>query len=152
MLTKKQNGLLLFIKDYIERHGFGPTYAEMSDAIGMRSIGPSQYIFNQLAELGYVIRLHGKARAVRVLRMPGDLVENKDYAARVGATKKDVQAAIDKWYPHALATFGKADSKFSELAVAFGIRRWGNEELRQMYIADIDPQIEALGLTVPTPS
>ena len=51
--------------------------------------------------------------------------------------------------PHSLDTFGGAKSRFSELAVSLGIRRWGNEELRQMWRKDIDPQIEKLGLKVP---
>ena len=78
-----------------------------------------------------------------------DLVTDPEYARLCGATAADVQRAIDKWYPRALDTFGRAKSRFSDLAVGYGIRRWGNEELRQMYRADIDEQIRALGLAVP---
>jgi 1,2-phenylacetyl-CoA epoxidase catalytic subunit len=78
-----------------------------------------------------------------------DLVADPEYRRLCGATAADVQAAIDKWYPKALDTFGKAQSRFSELAVAYGIRRWGNEELRQMYKQDVDNQIRQLGLAVP---
>lgn len=56
---------------------------------------------------------------------------------------------MDKWYPHALDTFGKSESKFSDLAVAYGIRRWGNDELRQMYKKDIDAKIAEIGIEVP---
>jgi len=80
-----------------------------------------------------------------------DLVRNPEYARLCGATEGDVQRTVDKWYPHALDTFGASKSKFSELAVAYGIRRWGNEELRQMYKQDIDAQIAAIGLKVPDP-
>ena len=78
-----------------------------------------------------------------------DLVRDPDYAALCGATAADVQRTIDKWYPKALDTFGKSVSKFSDLAVAYGIRRWGNEELRQKWKADLDKQIVAAGLKVP---
>jgi ring-1,2-phenylacetyl-CoA epoxidase subunit PaaA len=78
-----------------------------------------------------------------------DLVQDPDYGALCNAGKAEAQAAVDKWYPHALDTFGKAQSKFSDLAVGYGIRRWGNEELRQMYKKDIDAQIAAVGLAVP---
>jgi 1,2-phenylacetyl-CoA epoxidase catalytic subunit len=37
------------------------------------------------------------------------------------------------------------------MAVAYGIRRWGNEELREMFRKDIDAQIAAIGLKVPDP-
>lgn len=33
--------------------------------------------------------------------------------------------------------------------IEYGIRRWGNADLRRMYREDIDPQIAALGLQVP---
>ena len=78
-----------------------------------------------------------------------DLVRDARYQGLCGAGAAEAQQAIDKWYPHALDTFGSATSKFSDLAIALGIRRWGNEELRQMWRKDIDPQIEKLGLKVP---
>jgi ring-1,2-phenylacetyl-CoA epoxidase subunit PaaA len=78
-----------------------------------------------------------------------DLVNDARYQDLAGAGAVDAQRTIDKWYPHALDTFGSATSKFSELAIAHGIRRWGNEELRQMWRKDLDPQIEKLGLKVP---
>src|SRR3989304_1066035 len=80
-----------------------------------------------------------------------DIVRHPAYAQRSGATKADAQRTVDKWYPQALDTFGASESKFSELAVAYGIRRWGNEALRQMFRQDIDAQIEATGLKVPDP-
>jgi ring-1,2-phenylacetyl-CoA epoxidase subunit PaaA len=82
-------------------------------------------------------------------RRVADVVRNPEYARLCGAGRADVQRAIDKWYPRALDTFGKSDSRGSELAVAYGIRRWGNAELRRMYKEDIDAQIRALGLEVP---
>ena len=78
-----------------------------------------------------------------------DLVQDPHYVRLVGSGRDEVQAAINKWYPKALDTFGRSQSRFSDLAVGYGIRRWGNAELRQMYKRDIDPQILALGLEVP---
>ena len=78
-----------------------------------------------------------------------DILQNPDYARLCGASRDDVQAAVRKWYPRALDTFGKSDSRFSDLAVQYGIRRWGNAELRRMYKEDIDQQLRALGLEVP---
>jgi 1,2-phenylacetyl-CoA epoxidase catalytic subunit len=78
-----------------------------------------------------------------------DLVSDAGYQRLCHAGRDEVQAAIDKWYPKALDTFGKSQSRFSDLAVAYGVRRWGNGELRGMYKKDIDAQIEALGLVVP---
>jgi ring-1,2-phenylacetyl-CoA epoxidase subunit PaaA len=90
-------------------------------------------------------RFHASFGARRIK----DLVHDAEYQALCQAGKEEAQATVDKWYPNALDTFGKAQSKFSDLAVGYGIRRWGNEELRQMYKKDIDAQIAAIGLTVP---
>lgn len=92
-------------------------------------------------------RFHASFGARRIR----DLVNDPHYAGLCRATPADAQQTVDKWYPHALDTFGKKDSRFSDLAVAYGIRKWGNEELRQMWKADLDAQIEAAGLTVPDP-
>jgi len=92
-------------------------------------------------------RFHASFGARRIK----DLVRDPRYQDLARAGPADAQRTIDKWYPHALDTFGSATSRFSELAVAHGIRRWGNEELRQMWRKDIDPQIEKLGLRVPDP-
>lgn len=78
-----------------------------------------------------------------------DLVSDAGYQRLSNAGRDEVQAAVDKWYPKALDTFGKSQSRFSDLAVAYGVRRWGNAELRDMYKKDIDVQIGALGLVVP---
>jgi len=90
-------------------------------------------------------RFHASFGARRVR----DIVKDPGYAEKAGHDKADIQACLDKWYPRALDTFGKAESRFSDKAKAFGIRRWGNQELRQMWKADIDAQIADIGLTVP---
>ena len=92
-------------------------------------------------------RFHASFGARRIR----DIVRNPEYAGLCGATKADAQRTVDKWYPHALDTFGASQSKFSALAVAYGIRRWDNEELRQMFRQDVDAQIKATGLKVPDP-
>ena len=90
-------------------------------------------------------RFHASFGARRIK----DLMRDRRYQDLCKAGPAEAQKAVDKWYPHALDTFGSATSKFSELAVGYGIRKWGNEELRQMWRKDIDPQIETIGLVVP---
>ena len=90
-------------------------------------------------------RFHASFGARRIR----DLVQDARYQQLAGAGRTEAQKTVDKWYPHALDTFGSGTSKFSDLAVGYGIRRWGNEELRQMWKADLDAQIAAIGLKVP---
>jgi 1,2-phenylacetyl-CoA epoxidase catalytic subunit len=90
-------------------------------------------------------RFHASFGARRIR----DLVKDARYQDLAKAGFADAQKTVNKWYPHALDTFGAAQSKFSDLAVRYGIRRWGNEELRQMWKEDLDKQIAAIGLAVP---
>jgi len=90
-------------------------------------------------------RFHASFGARRIR----DLVQNPRYQALANAGPAEAQKTVDKWYPHSLDTFGAAQSKFSDLAVGYGIRRWGNEELRRMWKTDLDAQIVAAGLAVP---
>lgn len=79
------------------------------------------------------------------------LMTDADYRAACKTTRDDVQAAILKWYPRSLDTFGKKESRFATQAVSYGIRRYDNEELRQMWMADINPFLTGLGMEVPSP-
>ena len=90
-------------------------------------------------------RFHASFGARRIR----DLVQDARYQEVAGAGRAEAQQTVDKWYPHALDTFGAANSRFSDLAVRYGIRRWGNEELRNMWKEDLDKQIATIGLTVP---
>ena len=90
-------------------------------------------------------RFHASFGARRIR----DLVKEPRYQDLCGAGPAEAQRTVDKWYPHSLDTFGAAESKISARAVALGIRRWGNEDLRRMWKADLDRQIAAAGLRVP---
>jgi 1,2-phenylacetyl-CoA epoxidase catalytic subunit len=59
------------------------------------------------------------------------------------------QAAVNKWYPRALDMFGHTGSPGSELAVRLGVKRWRNEEARSMYVEEVRPIVEKMGLTLP---
>ncbi len=78
------------------------------------------------------------------------MLTNPDYLDLCRGTRDEVQQALFKWYPRSLDTFGRKDSKFAAQAVAFGIRRYDNEQLRQRWIADINPFLESVGLEVPS--
>ena len=61
------------------------------------------------------------------------------------------QEAVNKWYPRALDMFGHSRSTGSEMAVRLGIKRWENEEARQMYLQETIPLLERIGLQAPDP-
>ncbi|RNL81597.1 1,2-phenylacetyl-CoA epoxidase subunit PaaA [Halostreptopolyspora alba] len=63
------------------------------------------------------------------------------------------QDATDRWYWPSLMMFGPpdAESAHSARSMAYGIKRFSNDELRQRFVDMIVPQADALGLTLPDP-
>ena len=63
------------------------------------------------------------------------------------------QDALDRWWWPALMMFGPpdADSVHGGRSMRWGIKRFGNDELRQRFVDATVPQAELLGLTVPDP-
>ena len=63
------------------------------------------------------------------------------------------QDAVDRWWWPSLMMFGPPDdqSPNSAQSMAWGIKRFSNDELRQRFVDMIVPQAEVLGLTLPDP-
>jgi ring-1,2-phenylacetyl-CoA epoxidase subunit PaaA len=63
------------------------------------------------------------------------------------------QDAVDRWWWPSLMMFGPPDdqSPNSEQSMAWGIKRFSNDELRQRFVDMTVPQAEILGLTLPDP-
>jgi ring-1,2-phenylacetyl-CoA epoxidase subunit PaaA len=67
--------------------------------------------------------------------------------------RKMAQDAVDRWWWPSLMMFGPSDtdSHNSAQSMAWGIKRFSNDELRQRCVDAAVPQVEHLGLTVPDP-
>jgi len=65
--------------------------------------------------------------------------------------KQMAQDAVDRWYWPALMMFGPSDdaSPNSARSMAWKIKRFSNDELRQRFVGMCVPQFEALGLECP---
>lgn len=69
------------------------------------------------------------------------------------ATRDEIQAALDRWFPRTLAIFGRPNTSRNKLYRALGLKRRDNDEVRRTFIAELVPLIEAAGLkTPPIPS
>jgi len=68
-----------------------------------------------------------------------------------GAQKAMAQDALDRWWWPSLMMFGPndADSKHSAQSMAWKIKRFSNDELRQKFVDVTAPQAEFLGLRIP---
>lgn len=64
------------------------------------------------------------------------------------------QDAVNRWFAPALMMFGPpdAESAHSQQSMAWKIKRFSNDELRQRFADMLVPQAEALGLTLPDPA
>jgi ring-1,2-phenylacetyl-CoA epoxidase subunit PaaA len=69
------------------------------------------------------------------------------------AQRQMAQEAVDRWWYPALAMFGPPHhaSVHSEQSMAWRIKRFTNDELRQRFVDICVPQAELLGLTPPDP-
>lgn len=65
-VTPRQHDLLNFIQAYIEDEGYSPSYAEMREALGLKSKTGIHRMIENLAQRGLVTRVSHKARSVRL--------------------------------------------------------------------------------------
>jgi ring-1,2-phenylacetyl-CoA epoxidase subunit PaaA len=67
--------------------------------------------------------------------------------------KAMAQESVNRWWWPALMMFGPPDSESShtEQSMAWGIKRFSNDDLRQRFVDMTVPQAEVLGLTLPDP-
>jgi repressor LexA len=73
MLTRKQHELLIFIDRHLKTSGYSPSFDEMKEALNLRSKSGIHRLISALEERGFLSRRHHQARALEVLRLPGDL-------------------------------------------------------------------------------
>lgn len=73
MLTAKQHELLAFIAARLEATGISPSFEEMKEALALRSKSGVHRLVEALEERGFLRRLPNRARALEVLRLPGDI-------------------------------------------------------------------------------
>ncbi|MEM1192484.1 MAG: transcriptional repressor LexA [Pseudomonadota bacterium] len=93
MLTKKQHDLLIFIDGRIKETGISPSFDEMKEALELRSKSGIHRLITALEERGFIRRLAHRARALEILRMPGDPSPEKTIATAPGAPPAAATAA-----------------------------------------------------------
>jgi len=69
------------------------------------------------------------------------------------AQRAMAQESVNRWYAPALMMFGPPDdeSPNSQRSIAWKIKRFSNDDLRQRFIDMLVPQAEILGVTLPDP-
>jgi repressor LexA len=72
MLTRKQRELLLFINQRLTATGVSPSFDEMKDALNLKSKSGIHRLVSGLEERGFIRRLPHRARALEVVKLPGE--------------------------------------------------------------------------------
>ena len=67
-LTARQLKLFKFIKNYIVKNNISPSYEEMKVAIGLKSKCSISKRIEQLKDRGWITKLHGKSRSIKILK------------------------------------------------------------------------------------
>jgi repressor LexA len=70
MLTAKQQQLLMYIKQHLDKGGISPSFEEMKDALDLKSKSGIHRLISALEERGFIRRLPNRARALEVLKLP----------------------------------------------------------------------------------
>lgn len=65
--TKKQRELLLFVDAFIKEHGYGPSYREIMNGLGYRSVSTVAVHIDGLIAKGYVRKRDNSARSLEVV-------------------------------------------------------------------------------------
>ena len=84
MLTRKQHELLRYINDRLAEDGICPSFDEMKGALGLKSKSGVHRLITALEERGFIRRLPYRARALEVLKSPGDTVPSPAKAPEPG--------------------------------------------------------------------
>ena len=64
-MTKRQKECRDFILNFWDRHGYGPSYQEISDGLGMKNKSGAYRMVNLLCARGHLEKYAGRARSVR---------------------------------------------------------------------------------------
>ena len=81
MLTRKQHELLTFIDRHLKATGFSPSFEEMKEALDLKSKSGIHRLISALEERGFLSRRHHRARALEVIRLPGEATADEGVAA-----------------------------------------------------------------------
>lgn len=70
MLTVKQQQLLCYIKEHLDRGGVSPSFEEMKEALDLKSKSGIHRLISALEERGFIRRLANRARALEIVKLP----------------------------------------------------------------------------------
>ncbi len=127
-----------------------PSWADFA-AFGMLIDKVGQYQLDEMASSSYVAIDDHLPTILREEK--GHIAYGEQQLHKLVASGPEgraaAQGAIDKWYIVGLDMFGRSNSARDERYIEWGLKRRTNGEARAQYVAEVEPQIQVLGLHVP---
>lgn len=111
MLTRKQHELLMFIDQRLKATGVSPSFDEMKDALSLKSKSGIHRLITGLEERGFIRRLPHRARALEVLRLPGNSEPAPAPAAASAAPAKFAPTVIKGDFRSAFSGASRGDAE-----------------------------------------
>jgi SOS-response transcriptional repressor LexA len=90
--TKRQKELLDYVDAFIQEHGYGPSYREIMNAIGYKSVSTVAIHIDGLIQKGFLRKRDNSARSLEVVTTN----------ATTAAQSKTVSPAKEKWMVDAI--------------------------------------------------
>ncbi len=90
-LTDSQQAILDFIAQRIEQDGGSPSQTEIANAFGFRGVRAAQYHLDILEQAGYIRRVPGQARSIRLCH-PEAVESSEDVEIPVAAKNESADA------------------------------------------------------------
>lgn len=99
-LTERQTRALLFVREHHAATGYGPTFREIGDAVGLTSLSSVSYLVRQLAKFGYLHYSPGVPRAITPISAsePTDVVALSQLLSQAITDKLVRKVASAIWY------------------------------------------------------
>ena len=90
--TKRQKELLDYVDGFIQEHGYGPSYREIMNAIGYKSVSTVAIHIDGLITKGFLRKTDNSARSLEVVTT----------SSTTAANSKTVSPAKEKWLVDAI--------------------------------------------------
>ena len=90
--TKRQKELLDYVDGFIQEHGYGPSYREIMNAIGYKSVSTVAIHIDGLITKGFLRKTDNSARSLEVVTTN----------ASTATSSKSVSPAKEKWLVDAI--------------------------------------------------
>ncbi|UCF35675.1 MAG: transcriptional repressor LexA [Acidobacteriota bacterium] len=107
-LTKRQNDILNFIRDYLAEHGYSPALEEIGHHFGIASLNGVYKHLKVLEERGFIRRLMNRARSIQLVEEHGGEKHSLPLLGRIAAGQPIDAISTPEWIdvPENLLTRG----------------------------------------------